>query len=113
MGTLKFQFVVSISQNAGHSTAEAWASEHATGKITTAIHTMQVAGRTGATVRTSNLAWYSVETFVADKDLMYELSYTDVTTNSLLPDDTRSQWVKVFDRMLASFRFLSVISHSK
>jgi hypothetical protein len=106
-GTLKFRFLVSVWQNTNSLTAEAWAKQNTNPQLRSAVRQTQVAGRTGATVRTSNLAWDTVETFVADKDLMYELSYTDITSNALLSNDKRSHWVDVFNRMLGSFSFSS------
>jgi len=107
-GSLKFRFQISVWENTNHLTAEAWAKQKIKPELTLETRSVQIAGRRGVQVKTTNLAWTILKTFVVDKEHTYELSYTDVAANkALLPEGTRSYWTETFDRMLGSFRILA------
>jgi hypothetical protein len=106
-GTLKFRFQISVWQNTNHLSSEEWAKQNTNPQLTTNIRKVQIAGREGTTLRTSNLAWQIVKSFVAEKDWMYELSYDDVAANTLLTESARVDWAAVLNRMIDSFRLLS------
>jgi hypothetical protein len=112
-GSLKFRFQVLAWRNTNHLTPEAWAKEHTHPKLTSAIRPTRVANRQGVALQTSNLAWSTQKVFVADKDLMYELNYTDVASNEILSKDKRSHWASVFSGMIESFMLLSPDDKSK
>ena len=106
--SLKFNFQISVWQNTNHLTAEAWAKRDAGPQATLDTRPIQIAGRNGLRVRTSNQAWIIVKIFVGDDDCLYELRYMDLAANKLLlPDDTRAQWTATFVRMQESFNILS------
>lgn len=113
-GSLKFRFQISIWQNTNHLSAEAWVKQNLKPQFTVETRSVQISGRKGVMVKTTNLAWTTVKFFVVDQDCLYELSYLDVAANKLLlPDDTRAHWAAVFARMLESFRILSPGGASK
>ena len=106
-GSLKFRFQISVWQNTNHLTAEAFAKQKIKPELTLETRSIQMAGRKGVQIKTTNLAWTILKTFVVDKEHAYELSYTDVAANKvLLPEGTRSYWTETFDKMLGSFRIL-------
>ena len=103
-GSLKFNFQISVWQNTNHLTAEAWAKRDANPQLTLDTCAVRIAGRKAVRLRTTNLAWTIVRTFVGEQECMYELRYMDVTANKLLlPDDTRARWAVTFARMEESF----------
>lgn len=107
-GSLQFRFQISVWQNTNHLSAEAWAKQNVKPQFTLETRAIQIAGRKGVQVKTTNLAWTIVKTFVVDKDILYELNYMDVSANKLLlPGDIRSNWAAVFQRMLESFQILT------
>jgi hypothetical protein len=106
VGSLKFSFQITVWQNPDHLDEITWAKRDASPRLTSEVCQIRVAGRDGITLHTTNLAWTTVKTFVADKGRMYELSYMDLAWNELLSHETRSRWSAVFDAMVKSFRFL-------
>lgn len=113
-GSLKFHFQISVWQNTNQLNAEAWAKENIKPGLTLETRSIQIAGRKGVRIKTTNLAWSVVKTFVADQGCIYELSYMDVAANKLLlPESTRTNWTATFDRMLGSFKILSPNAHSR
>ena len=114
VGSLKFRFQISVWQNTNHLTAEAWAKQNLKPQFTLETRPIQIAGRKGVLVKTTNLVWPTVKIFVVDQDCLYELSHMDIAANKLLlSDDTRSRWVAAFGRMVESFRILSQDGGSK
>ena len=113
-GSLKFTFQISVWQNTNHLTAEAWAKRDTKPQLTLDMQPIRIASRNGIILRTTNLAWTMVTTFVDDEDCMYELRYMDISEHKiLLPDDTRSHWVATFHRMQDSFKIISKADRSK
>jgi hypothetical protein len=105
-GFLKFRFQISLWRNTNQLSAELWAKEHTNAKLTSAVRPMRVANRQGVVVKTTNLAWSSVKIFVADRDSIYELSYTDIASNEILSKAVRSHWTGIFNGMLDSFKLV-------
>ena len=106
-GSLKFRFQISVWQNTNHLTAGAWAAQHFNPKLILETRPARLAGRDGVVLRTTNLAWASLNNIVADRDRIYELSHMDIAANKkMLPEEVRVRWTATFNRMRESFRLL-------
>jgi hypothetical protein len=109
VGSTKFQFRISVWRNTDGLSADEWARRHTSRRLPTGVLLPSLpvpttlAGRKGATVTTSNLVWNTVETFVGDTRLMYELDYMDIPSMQALPSDVRARWADILMRMLHSF----------
>jgi len=101
----RLRFQISVWDNPDNLSVALWATQHINERLPAAIHPVEIAGRRGLMVRTTNLSWPIVKTFVAGDRSMYELSYTDFT--SRVPGDARTRWNAILARMMASFRILS------
>ncbi len=104
-GSLKFQLQISVWQNTNHLSAEEWARQHTNPKLILESRSARLAGQTGVVLRTTNLAWPSVNYFVADRDQVYELNYPDIAANKqTLTEELRAKWTATFNRMVESFQ---------
>jgi hypothetical protein len=104
-GSIDLSFKISIWQNTQRLTAETWVRQNTNPQlITSAAASRLVGNHHGVMLSTSNLAWSTVEIYVAETDRMYELSYFDLTSlETLIPDPVKSCWTSVFDQMVSSF----------
>jgi len=105
VGSMRFRFQISAWQNPNRLTADTWARLNSKSRLPLEIHPIKVAGRDGVTFRTTTLAWPVIFIFVPQNDLIYELRYTDISSNQSLPSDVRARWSTIFRKMAGSFSF--------
>src|SRR5260370_24088827 len=104
VGSMRLRFQISVWKNSNQLAAEGWAKQDANPQLPSTTRSIEVGGREGVILYTSNLAWPIVKIFVAYNDCIYELRYTDISAMERLPRETRSYWADVFSRMVGSLR---------
>jgi hypothetical protein len=105
-GSIDLSFAISSWQNPEQLTAETWVRQNTNPQLITSAPASRLVGNHhGVMLSTTNLAWSTVQIYLAETDRMYELSYFDLATlGTLIPGAVKSCWTSVFDRMVSSFK---------